>query len=1074
MRTWMIGVGLFIFSVVAQCQTAEISGRVTDRSGGVIPDVSVTLTNADTGTVRGAVTNRLGYYTLPLLLPGNYKVNLAKSGFGPQDRTAIVLQVDQHLKLDFIMQVGTLSQEISVTAAEPLLDTVEPGVGQVIENRQITEMPLNGRNYVTLGLLSGGTADPAAGARYQGFSSGGQRVAANNYLLDGADNNSYEIAGAQGMIGQAAGAMVSPSIDAIQEFKVQTNSYSAEYGRGTGAVINATIKSGTNQLHGAAYEFLRNDAVDAKNFFASPTAPTPQYQRNQYGVAAGGPIVKNKTFLFGAWEQTNIRTAQSTVDSVPTSAERTGDFAQETKAIVNPLSPGMVFPGNIIPSNLIDPVALKLINLYPAAQNSLLASNYLYNGPKDEDDRRVDVRLDHTFRERDSAFLRVSNYYVTAPGALALPAPAFGADAPDQQIAGWAAALSWNHTFTSSLVAITRLSWSDNQFERSNPAVGGSANFNQKYGIPGGNDSLPGGFAGFNFTGYTHLGLGAYNPGGWGSQTRQAMTDFNWSHGAQNIKFGVNVLRIQDNVSQVGNEEGAWTFNGQFSGDAMADFLLGWSSQWLGSNAEMVHLRGWLPAAYVQDDWKLSPKLTLNLGMRYEISFPYYDTQNRLANFVMDSGPAHLVLASDHAGYGGRSLVNANTDGWEPRAGLALQISPKTVIRSGFGIYRTYFEPMGDSQFLGFSPPFVLATTISASKTAPALLLSVGPPAGTVSLARANGLTFSSYPTNPSRAYAPQWNFNIQQQFAGKWVVEIGYMGERGVHLIRWTDGNFAPAEPGNINANRPIQTAVIPPSGVVASPLGPVNQYLFNGNSNYQSMVVKLARPLTTDLTLLTSYTWSKTMGDVCGEASDGNATNCGYQDPLNMRAEKALDVQNMGQRFVTSLLYTIPFGRRQRFGAQIPRAIDLLAGGWELGGLFTWHTGLPYSIADSGNPANTGSLAVVNRPNVIGNPLSMPWSVAEAFNTSAFAIQPAYTYGSLGRNTMLLHPISNLDLIVSKVFTLTDRVRLQARFEAFNATNTPPFTSAPNATVGTNGFGQIQAAGPARELQFALKLLF
>ncbi|HTB14010.1 MAG TPA: TonB-dependent receptor [Bryobacteraceae bacterium] len=1060
--------GLF-FAGICFAQEAQITGRVTDSTGAVLPDVKVTVTNADNGITRETRTNDLGYYTVPLLDPGHYKLIAEKQGFSTREQTGIELLVDQRAAIDFTMQVGQLNQGISVEAGALLLDATEASVGQVIENRQVVEMPLNGRNYITLGLLSVGTSDPIAGSRDQGFSSGGQRLSANNYLLDGTDNNSYELADAGRM-----GGMVAPSIDAIQEFKVQTNSYSAEYGRGTGATINVTIKSGTNQIHGAAYEFLRNDDVDAKNFFASPTAAKPQYQRNEYGFAAGGPIIKNKTFIFGDWEATNIRQAQSAVDTIPTAAERTGNFSQETKILKNPIT-GQAFPGNIIPANLIDPLAAKLINLYPAPGNGNLSSNYLYGGPDDENDHRWDVRVDHTLSQKDTVYARVSNYGVKIPGILNLPPPAFGANAFDETINGYNAFLGWTHIFSPSLVAITRASYSYNEFTRANPAVGGTPNYNATYGVPGGDDSIPGGFSAFGITGYTQLGIGANNPTQRNSQNRQVVSDFNWAHGAHNIKFGVNLIRIQNNILNDNTTIGNWTFNGQFTGDGMADFLLGYSSQWTGSTIENVNLRGWLPAAYVQDDWKISRKLTVNLGMRYEVGLPYYDTQNRMSNLtLLNPTMATLILASNSGGYENRSLVNPNSDGWEPRVGLAYQLDSKTVIRTGYGIYRTYFEPMGDAQFLTVNPPFAYTVNISSSQTTPAVVLSQGPPAGALSLAHATGVTFAQYPTNPHRAYAQQWNFNIQRQLAAKWLFEVGYSAEKGVHLINRYDGNFAPPEPGNINANRPIQSAIIPPSGDVVSPLGGINQYNFNGNSNYQALVVKLEKQLTKGLTVLASYTYSKTMGDICSDSADGSSTNCGFQDPLNMRAEKSLDNQDEGQRFVTSMLYDIPVGRGRRFGSQMPAVVNGFLGGWGIGGIFSRHSGLPYTIVDTGNPANDGTISIVDRPNLVGDPYSAPWSVNRAFNTAAFAIQPAYMYGSLGRNTMAMPRVSDLDLILSKIFPLTERVRLQARFEVFNSTNTPPFTTAPDATVGTNGFGQTTAAGAPRQLQFGLKALF
>jgi hypothetical protein len=1067
---WIAAAGLcLILAGAASAQQAELTGRVTDSSGAVVPDVKITVTNTGTGVARETNTNGLGYYTVPLLQPGDYKISAEKQGFQTREQTGIALEVDQQATINFTMQVGQLNQTISVEAASPLLDSVEAAVGQVIQNTQVVEMPLNGRNYVNLGLLSAGTSDPISGSRDQGFSSGGQRLSANNYLLDGADNNSYELADAGRM-----GGMVAPSVDAVQEFKVQTNSYSAEYGRGTGAVINVTIKSGTNDIHGALFEFLRNDIFDAKNFFASPTAPNPQYQRNQYGFAAGGPIKRNKLFLFGDSEWTNIRQAQSAVSTIPTVLERTGNFSQEGKVLKNPLT-GQPFPGNIVPANMIDPLASKLINLYPIPVNNSLSNNYLYDGPNDEDDLRWDVRGDYNISEKDTLSGRVSHYGVTIPGILNLPPPAFGANAFDEKISGWNDALSWNHTFTPSLIAITRIDWSYNQFSRQNPAVGGMQNYNGEYGIPGGDDSIPGGMSQFSMSGYTQLGIGSNNPTVRNSQNRQFTTDFNWSHGAHNIAFGVNMLRLQNNILNDNATIGNWSFNGQYTGDGMADFLLGWSNSWSSSTVEQVNLRGWLPAAYIQDDWKISPKLTLNIGMRYEVGLPWYDTQNRMANLVLENPTtATMALASGSGGYGGRSLVNVNTNGWEPRLGLAYNLDSKTVIRSGYGIYRTYFEPMGDTQFISDNPPFAYQVTITGSQSAPAVELQTGPPAGAVSLQHATGLTFAQYPANPKRAYAQQWNFNVHRQLAPNWMLEVGYSGEKGVHLINRYDGNFAPPEPGNINANRPIQTAIIPPLGQVVTPLGGIYQYHFNGNSNYQALVVSLEKRFAKGFTWLTSYTWSKTLGDICSDSADGSSTNCGFQDPLDMRAEKSLDNQDQGQRFVSSVLYELPFGRGRKFGSNMAPAVNGFLGGWEIGGIFTRHSGLPYTIIDNGNPANTGSISIIDRPNLVGNPFSVPWSVQQAFNTAAFAPQLPYTYGSLGRNTMTMPNVTNLDMILSKVFNITERVRLQGRFEVFNTTNTPPFTTAPGATVGTTSFGVTSAAGPPRQLQFGLKALF
>jgi len=1056
---------------IAFAQSADLNGRVVDASGSVLPAVRILVTNTATGTLRDAVTNDLGYYTVPQLQPGTYSLRAQKEGFRTVSQAGIALEVDQHATVDLTLPVGDVTQEISVKATAPLLDTVEPSMGQVIDNRQIVDLPLNGRDYAQLALLASGTTNPIAGSRAGGFSSGGQRLSANNYLLDGVDNNSLELADA----GRSA-ELVKPSIDAIQEFKVQTNVYSAEYGHGTGAVVNVTIKSGSNAVHGSAFEFLRNEKVDARNFFASPTGPTPKFRRNQYGFAAGGPIIKNKTFLFGDWEGTKIRQQQSTVSTLPTTAERSGDFSLLTAKKLSDPSSGSLFPNNLIPASRIDPVARNLIALYPAVQNSAFVSNFLYNGANNEDVTRFDVRLDHNFRETDNVFVRVSHFGRTLPAVLNLPPPAFGANGFDGTISGWNTALGWNHIFTPALITSTRIAWTYSRFTRQNPASAGKDNLNAKYGIKGGDVTTAGDFSDFTITGYRMLGIGQNNPVDRNSQNRQLVSDTNWTHGPHEFKFGVNTIRPQNNIVNSRGVVGSYTFNGQFTGDGAADFLLGLPSQYLASSAVNANLRGWLLAGYAQDDWKLRPNLTVNLGLRYEIARPFYDTQNRMSNFDQDTDPAHpvLVLASNQGGYDARSLVNTSLNGWEPRLGLAWHVLPNTVIRAGFGIFRTYFEPFGDAQFLIGNPPFAYTITLASSKTVPPFMLSVGAPAGLLSINNAaGGLQFSSYERNPHRAYAPQWNFNIQQQFAGNWLFEVGYSGERGIHLLNRIDGNFSPPGPGNLNAKRIFQSAVIPGTSIVASPLGPVYRHLFNGNSNYHALVSKVEKRTSSGLNLLASFTWSKTLGDTCADSADASSPNCGFQNALNLRGEKGLDNQDTRLRFVTSLIYEIPFGRGRQWGSGLNRALDAVAGGWSTGGIFTARTGLPYTLAVSGNNANTGSVTVINRPNVVGDPFAGTRTLTADFNTAAFAPNGQYQYGSVGRNTMSARSQKNLDFIATKSFHLTERFKLDVRFEAFNASNTPPF-GAPNAVLGTNGFGSITGAGAPRNLQFGLKLLF
>ncbi|MBV8819081.1 MAG: TonB-dependent receptor, partial [Acidobacteriaceae bacterium] len=611
---------LGIFATAAWAQSAQISGRVMDNSGAVVPEVKIKITNAATGVARETASNESGDYIIPQLQPGTYNISAEKQGFRTTTESGVRLDVDQRASLNLVLQVGQLTEEVSVVASAPLLDTVEPSIGQVINNKQIVDLPLNGRDYIQLALLSSGTVNPLSGNRDGGFSVGGQRTSANNYLLDGVDNTSIELADA----GRSA-ELVKPSVDAIQEFKVQTNTYSAEYGHGTGAVINVTIKSGTNDFHGTAFEFLRNEKVDAKNFFASPTAPTPEYRRNQYGFSFGGPIIKNHTFFFGDWEGTNIRQAQSAVNTVATTGEQSYMFA---KTITNPLT-GQPFPNNAIPASLVDPVAARLITLYPAPQNSKTSANYLYNGPNNEDDHRFDGRVDHTFNEHDSIFGRISHYGRGLPAVLNLPPPAFGANGFDGTINGWNDSLGWNHVFSPSLITSSRVAWSFSRFTRMNPAAAGKENLNAKYGILGGDTTDPGDFSDFAISGYAQIGIGQNNPVRRDSQGRQFVNDTDWIHGNHDVKFGVNILRAQNNIFNSRGEVGSYSFNGQYTGDGLADFLLGWPSQFVASSPVSVNLRGWLLAGYIQDDWKVNPKLTVNLGLRYEWSTPYTERYNR-------------------------------------------------------------------------------------------------------------------------------------------------------------------------------------------------------------------------------------------------------------------------------------------------------------------------------------------------------------------------------------------------------------------------------------------------------------
>ncbi len=1082
----LLALALSALAPAALGQTATITGRVTDSSGAVIPGTHITVINEATSVERAVETNEVGYYTVPLLPPGRYRIRVEQDGFKPITQSGITLEVDERAEINFTMEIGEVTEQIEVTADAILLNTVDASRGQVIDHQRIVEMPLNGRNYNELALLSAGTVQPVGG-RYGGFSVGGQRTTQNNFLLDGVDNNGAELAGAQ-----RRSEMVQPSIDAIQEFKVQTNAYAAEYGRAMGGVVNVTTKSGTNELHGTAFEFLRNEKLDAKNFFDPADRPKPPFKRNQYGWSVGGPLYipklvdgRNKIFWFADAEWTDIRESRTATSTIPTVGMRSGDFSdlltQKGKAIIDPTT-GDPFPGNLIPQDRIDPVAQTLINLYPTPQKPDVSANFVNQSPRTEDVKRWDVRADVNLSSKDNVFWRYSWHDFVRPQALTLPPPAFGGG-NDQLVQGVNTGAGWNHIWSPNVIMSIRGVWNFGLFKRDNVAAAkalaeqlGVVSLNDAYGIPGGNRNIPGSQSIMSITGYTNVGMGPFNPVDRDSQNRQLVGDVTWTRGRHTIKFGGSILRSQNNIFNIRHEVGTYSFNSRFTKDGMADMMLGWASQYRWQTRIQVQLRQWLHGFFIQDDWKVTPRLTLNLGLRYELLLPWVDVRDRMGIFDITTDPNNprLIFAgSEGDSYFDRAMYALDKNNFMPRFGIAYKLNDKTVLRAGYGIFYSYMEPYGDAQYLIGNPPNAFGVNLRSSPKTPAVILKDGPPEGSLELENATGLTFSSYNRHPELASAQQWNFNIQRELGKDWMFEIGYSGSHGVHLLRRYDGNFSPPGPGNINAKRRYKSAEIPGTGIVTSPLGEVIFYNQDGNSLYHALVTKIEKRFSAGFTLLGSYTWSKSIGDTCGNAAAGNTSGCGFQDIRNLRIERSVDNQDIPHRFVVSGLYDLPFGRNRRFGANMHSAWNAVVGGWTVGSIVVWSSGRPYSVTISGNPANTGSHGVVNRPNVNGDPYAVKRTLQQDFDTSVFSRQEDFHIGTLGRNTMRQRSFFNWDFSLLKYFQIYERLRLQFRFEAFHFTNTPRFGQAGNA-FGTNTFGQITSAGTPRNLQFGLKLIW
>ncbi|MBI1895263.1 MAG: TonB-dependent receptor [Acidobacteria bacterium] len=1081
METKRILLALLLATAAAgQVERGRITGSVTDQSGGVIPKARVTITNTQTNISYATETDEQGRYESPPLQVGQYQVAVERSGFKRVVRKGIVLEIQETAVVNLTLEVGAVTEQVSVTADAPLLNTTEATQGQVIDNKKIVDLPLNGRDYIQLALISSGTNYAAPGARTRGFSGSGMRATQNNYLLDGLDNNNYQIA-TQGRQGET----VKPGVDAIQEFKVMTNSFSAEYGKATGAVVNVTLKSGTNELHGTAFEFLRNEKLDAKNLFDPPNRPRAPFKRNQYGFSVGGPVKHNKTFFFGDYEATRIRETSTFNNTIPTQRMVAGDFSELLpERIYDPATYNAAtrerqpFPGNLIPASRFDPIGAKLAKLYPAPNKPGLTQNFLHNPPNQEDRDRWDVKIDHSFGASDSIYGRFSYQRDNEPGSAALPPPAFGGGgATDFQHDGRNFMIAYNRIFTPALIMSVKAGW-NRMFTDREPPV--STNINKDLGLTGVNLFLAG-MGQFNLSGYQALGLGPQIPNLIDSQVRQLIVDLTWIRNRHTLKFGTNLSWLQAYLANPQQALGVFSFDNGFTrnpqtlreGNAAADLLLGTPNQAQVATPSYFNQRAPYYDLYVQDEWRVSRRLTLNFGVRYELHLPWVETRNGWANFDIDTDPANpaLVLAQDGSRYS-RATIRSDGNNFGPRFGFAFAASNGTVVRGGYGVYYANYEPFGGAEYLETNPPFLYRAVISTDRITPTILLRRGLPPDAIRPQNASNLQTSSYERNGRLPYAQQWSLSIQRELPGQMVFEIGYYANAAHKLLRRNEGNWALPGPGNINSRRRYRSILVPRDNVVVGPLAGTFRHEWNGNSNFHSLQTRLEKRLSHGLSLLMSYSWSKTISDSRGASGAGGVSNILPQNPLNLAAERALADEHRPHRFVASYVYDLPLGRGKSYLSQAPVVVDAFLGGWSVAGITTLASGRLINLSVTGNPSNTGG---PDRPNVLHDwrLSSDERSTSRWFDTSAFALNAPFTFGNAGRNLIEGPGEANFDFAVYKYFSITESTRLQFRAEAFNLFNTPPL-GPPNAQVGNRNFGQIAGAGRPRNLQLGLKLIF
>ncbi len=1050
--------GLLLFccaaTLLAQVDTGTVSGRVTDQTGGAIPGAAVTIKDLNTNAQVQLTTDQSGLYTAPALRPGRYQVTVVSTGFMTQHSQPFELHVQDRVEMNFQLQLGATNTEVTVSAAAPLLESETSSLGQVVGSQSINDLPLNGRTFIQLATLTAGTLVSTRTAERDNFISNGARAIQNSYLLDGIDNKN-RIMG----FDKSSAQVIQPVVDAIEEFKVQTSTFSAEFGQAAGGVVNVSMKSGTNNFHGDLFEFLRNSTLDATPYFQPAGQPKPLFIQNQFGATFGGPIIKNKTFFFGSWQSSREGNAAPQIGTVPTAAEHQGIFPN---TITDPLTK-KPFPNNTIPASQIDPVAAGLFALYPLPNLPGAVNNFFYNPKEVVNNDNYTVKIDQHFGSKDYLFGRVSQGWGTDLLPTLLPSPANQqgyTDLYQRQLM-----LSETHNVSANKLNEFRLGYT---YTYSFQDVFGPRLFDQ-YDIKGAlNAPDIKGLPHFALTGFSALGtntngnapLAATGSGNYpatkSGKVWELFDNFSWIKGHHTFKFGVDLSRVTMFVYATNDARPNFTFNGSYTGSGAADFLLGDVYQVNTSQQQIDTIQQYIYNGYAQDDWKVSSKLTLNIGLRYELSTPFFEEYNRQANYVLQQGPCFqtfmLVSQESQCGAGnlGRGEIQTDYHNFAPRLGFAYQADSKTVIRGGTGIFYGRDETTGVNNRLARNPPFITQAVLVGTKTTPIMSLQNGIPADALSLA-SGGTKALAYPFNWPMPYVEQWNINIERQFAGNLVAQIGYTGSQGHHLPWAYDVNQAFPGTGSVNSRRPFQ-------GV-----GVITYYAPIDNSNYNALIAKLERRFASGLSLLASYTYGHSFDLSSGQNQTADPGPQNAHDLAAMYGSSDFDVR---QRFVFSGFYLLPFGKSPGFVSHLVR-------GWELTAIFSAQTGQPFTPTLSTDPSNTGTTAFPMRLGN-GNLPANQRSVNDWFDTSAFAAPTCICFGNSGRSILEAPSFIDLDLGLIRNFHIGDRFMVQFRAESFNLMNHPnlglPVTAIGNPRVGTI----TDTANPGRENQLALKLYF
>jgi hypothetical protein len=1081
-------------TAVAQVNTANLTGLVTDPSGALIPDAKVTAHNAATGIERTVQTNSTGYYFLTNLPVGDYAISIEKPGF-QKSVANVTLDAAEKGRQDFALTVGTVATVANVEATAPLLSPEDASLSAVIDNNYVTQFPLLLRSWDDLVNLVAGVqgqrytdqGGSTSAGRTGGFNVHGVRSLQNNFILDGIDNNSISE-----NVQELTTQVIRPSVDTIQEFKIITNPYSAEYGRNPGAAINVVTKGGTNEVHGLLYEYLRNRVFDANDFFSNRQGlAKPQNIQNQFGGDVGLPVIKNKLFGFFDYEATRIRRGALRSTSVPTANERIGDFSAAAGAAVHVNYPtlfdpttGQPFANNQIPGSKIDPVATKLMNLFPAPTvPGIELNNFFRNAGLLDDTARYSGRIDWQPDDNDSVFTRITftdrNRFI--PGNFGGLADGTASSAQGrQQLTAYQAAVGWTRPFHTRFVNELRIGFARDNSQAQQDPFGLNHTADYVPGVPV-NPAFDGGvpmvtFANLN----TFIGSPNFLPKFQATQQYQFVDTLSYVLGKHQLKFGGDLRApLRNNFQDVPATRGQLNFDRIFTcqrnasnqcvantGFSYADFLIGYVQQAQLSNRFVVDQRIHMYSGFVQDDYKVTPRFTANLGMRYDFATPVYDAKNHLANFDA-AGAGALLLASNGSLYN-RALVNPNRHNFAPRVGLAYQLTQKTVLRAGYGLFYTPFERIGSEDQLALNPPAFINNNISlpSTATAPLFLLKNGFPTNYLDpsqLVLTRVRIRAANPNAPS-TYVQQWSIGFQRQLPLSLFVEANYVGTKSTHLNALR------------NFNQPI-------NGVLPYPnFGQIEYRDPLGNAVYHGLDFTVQRRFKAGLAFRAAYTWSKSI-DNTAEHLTVYGSNSFDQNSRDFKSWRGPSDYDVPQRLVFSYVYELPFGKGKQFASS--GVLSYIVGGFQTTGALTLASGRPFTVFAMGNNSSI-DIGIQNAlPNVIGTPV-MPQTVTCWYyasknpgcngitGTDAFSVPLPGVFGNAGRNIIRGPDTKVFDFALDRNFVITERFGLQFRWEVFNLSNTPQF-ALPNMNYSGGTPGVITAlAGDPRIMQFALRLKF